>query len=73
MRTAIIAAALLFGLINTPKIRAQTPPAPDAALPSFEVVSIKPDRSGMISTKYSPNRYTATYKNAKFFIKIGYG
>ena len=40
---------------------------------SFEVVSIKPDRSGAISTQYSPNRFTATYKNAKFFIKMAYG
>ena len=73
MRTTIIAAALLLGLAGSAQIRAQTASAPDATLPSFEVVSIKPDRSGMISTKYSPNRYTVTYKNAKFFIKMAYG
>lgn len=55
------------------QLRAQAPPAPDAPLPSFEVVSIKLNRSGVISTRYAPNRYTATYKNAKFFIKIAYG
>lgn len=73
MRAASIAAALLLGLAGGAQFRAQTASAPDAPPPSFEVVSIKPDRSGMISTKYSPNRYTVTYKNAKFFIKMAYG
>ncbi len=70
---AAVAGPIVFGRVNAPQISAQTPAATDAPPPSFEVVSIKPDRSGMISSKYSPNRYTATYKNAKFFIKMAYG
>ena len=66
--TSLFAVALV--LLNAPPTRAQTPGAP---LPSFEVVSIKPNRSGVISTTYLPNRFLATTKTAKFFINMAYG
>ena len=69
---AAMAGPVVFGPLDATQIGAQSPPT-DVPLPSFDVVSIKKNRSGNISTNYSPNRYTATTKNAKFFIKIAYG
>jgi len=69
---AAIAGPVVCGLFVTTS-GAQSPTAAGAPAPSFEVVSIKPNHSGIISTQYSPNRYTATNKNARFFIRIAYG
>jgi bla regulator protein blaR1 len=41
-----VAAPIVFGLIDAPQSRAQSQPASGAPLPSFEVASIKPNKSG---------------------------
>ena len=43
---AAVAASLSFGLLNAPRVRAQSTQTTAASLPSFEVASIKPNRSG---------------------------
>jgi len=43
---AAVASALGFGLFQIPRTRAQSTPATNQPLPSFEVASIRPDRSG---------------------------
>jgi uncharacterized protein (TIGR03435 family) len=43
---SLITGPVVFGLMNGPQVRAQSTQTSDAPLPSFEVASIKPDRSG---------------------------
>jgi bla regulator protein blaR1 len=43
---AIVAGPIVFGLVNTLQIRAQSPLVTSVPLPSFEVASIKPSHSG---------------------------
>jgi uncharacterized protein (TIGR03435 family) len=75
MRTClrIFSFSMIFGLMNAPPIRAQSPSTADAPLPAFEVATIKPNKSGDISTNISPHRYYATDKNARFLINMAYG
>jgi uncharacterized protein (TIGR03435 family) len=42
----VIAGPVVFGVLNAPQVRAQSTTTTSALLPSFEVASIKPDRSG---------------------------
>lgn len=66
---SIVAGLLLFGLVGVPQNLAQLPSA------SFEVASIKPNRSGdlrmMISSE--PGRYTVTGVTTKLLIEHAYG
>ena len=66
---SIVAGLLLFGLVGAPQNLAQLPS------PSFEVASIKPNRSGdlrmMISSQ--PGRYAATGVTTKRLIDQAYG
>lgn len=76
--SAAILSAVALVLLNVIVITAQSPstpppPAADAPLPSFEVVTIKPNRSGVISSKFAPNQYQVTMKNAMFFVRLAYG
>jgi|HubBroStandDraft_1064217.scaffolds.fasta_scaffold08707_2 bla regulator protein BlaR1 len=43
---AAVAGAIVFGLMNTPQSRAQSPAAASTPAPAFEVVSIKPSHDG---------------------------
>ena len=45
---AAVAGPVVFGLVNAPQVRAQSTQTTSAPLPSFEVASIKPNRSGDI-------------------------
>ena len=58
---AVVAGPVVFGLVNAPQVRAQSPPTTDAPLPSFEIASIKPnhaeDPHGFIRSP-GPGRFT---------------
>jgi uncharacterized protein (TIGR03435 family) len=59
--------------VNTPHLRAQSPPAA-AAAPSFEVASIKPNRAGdnRIGIRFQPGRFTTTGSTVKQLIGLAY-
>lgn len=72
---AVVAGPVVFGLLNIPQIRAQstqTSAPPPAA--SFEVASIKPDRSGdmNISIMFRPGGFRATGIPVKQLITLAY-
>ncbi len=71
---AAVAGPVVFGLVNAPQIRAQSSQTPSAPLPSFEVASIKPNRSEAlwISTRFLPGRFTETGMTAKQLIALAY-
>jgi bla regulator protein blaR1 len=74
---AIVAALgpVAFGLLNTPRAGAQSQQLSTAMLPSFEVASIKPDRSES-GSRYirlnDPSRFSATNIPAKNLIQFAY-
>ena len=69
-----VAAFVAFGLVYAPQIRAQSRPTTDASLPSFEVASIKPNRSGDLRSKslFLPGRFTATGITMTSLISMAY-
>jgi uncharacterized protein (TIGR03435 family) len=87
---AAIGGFLLFGLPNIPQARAQSPQAAGAQAgetasaqstrttgtpsPSFEVASIKPNRSGdmFIRIMFQPGRFTANGVTTKHLITMAY-
>lgn len=72
--TAAVAGPLLFGLMSAPQVRAQSTQTTGAPLPSFEVASIKPNRSGDVRffISMAPGRFTATGMTTKFLITFAY-
>ncbi|MGO8731295.1 MAG: TIGR03435 family protein [Terriglobia bacterium] len=71
---AIVTGPAVFGLLNVMQIRAQSPPATVAPQPSFEVASVKRDRSGGpgIRIMLPTGRFTATNVTAKMLIEFAY-
>ncbi len=71
---AAIAIPVVFGLLNAPQIRAQSTQSAAAPLPSFEVASIKPNRSRdtLSGAERPPGRYTATNQSIKALIQFAY-
>ena len=71
---AAIAAPLAFGLLNGRSTRAQSAPSAAGPLPSFEVASIKPNRTSDLrrSFRISPGRFTTTGVTAKSLIAFAY-
>jgi uncharacterized protein (TIGR03435 family) len=74
---AALAGPLGFGFLSAPPSRAQTPTTPTAALPSFEVASIKPnkpDASGrvLVGIRFEPGRLTVTGATLKQLIALAY-
>jgi hypothetical protein len=71
---AFAAGLMVFGLVDAPQICAQSPQATGASLPSFEVASIKPDRSGdvrsMMQTR--PAGLSASGATTKKLIALAY-
>ena len=63
-----------MGFVIAPRIRAQSPPTTVAASPSFEVASIKPNRSGdmRMGIMFQPGRFKATGATVKRLISIAY-
>ena len=72
---AAVAGPVVFGLVNAPKIRAQSPPTTAAPSPSFEVASIKPNRSADLGRRVMSRhgRLNATGITVKFLISMAYG
>jgi uncharacterized protein (TIGR03435 family) len=71
---AAVAGPVMFGLVNAPQIHAQSPPTAGAPLPSFEVASIKPNRSRElnISIGFEPGRFIASGTTVKQLIGLAY-
>ncbi|HLY60996.1 MAG TPA: M56 and DUF3738 domain-containing protein [Terriglobia bacterium] len=71
---AAVAGPIIFGLLNSPQTRAQSAQATSAPLPSFEVASIKPNRTDdmRLGIMIRPGRFTADGANAKFLITFAY-
>jgi uncharacterized protein (TIGR03435 family) len=71
---ALIAGPVVLGLVNAPQIRAQSTPTTAAPLPSFEVASIKPSRSGddRFFIMMPPGRFTTTGATTKYLITFAY-
>jgi uncharacterized protein (TIGR03435 family) len=71
---AIVAGPVAFGLLNAPQIRAQSAQTTGAPSPSFEVASIKPNRSGElnISIGFQPGRFVTTGTTVKQLIALAY-
>jgi uncharacterized protein (TIGR03435 family) len=69
---ALAAGTVAFALVNSPGIRAQSPPAP---LPTFEVASIKPNRSEDLRrlALFQSGRYTMIGLTTKLLIERAYG
>jgi bla regulator protein blaR1 len=71
-----IAGPFVGGIVNAPQVLAQISPEPTGQAPSsFEVVSIKPNRSddGGVSFQMLPGRFTATGFTVEELITQGYG
>jgi uncharacterized protein (TIGR03435 family) len=71
---AAVAGPVVFGLLNIPQVRAQSPQKTGAPSPSFEVASIKPNRSGelRISIGFQPGRFIASGTTVKQLIALAY-
>lgn len=70
-----VAAPVMFGLVNAPQGRSQSPEMADAVLSSFEAASVKLNRSGDIRYSLSlqdPRRFTATNITTKMLIQFAY-
>ena len=72
--TAAVAAFVVFGLLDIPPACAQSPQTAGTPPPSFEVASIKPNRSGQmnISIMFQPGRFTASGIPIKQLITLAY-
>ncbi|HLW98616.1 MAG TPA: TIGR03435 family protein [Candidatus Acidoferrales bacterium] len=70
----VVAGAVVLGLLGAARAGAQATQAGSAALPSFEVVSIKPDRSddGRMMFQNTPGKFTMTNTTIKFVIEFAY-
>ena len=68
------AATVIIGFVDAPQIRAQSIPATDARLPSFEVASVKPNHSVVTRPVvwFRPGRLTVTGATLKLLIPIAY-
>jgi uncharacterized protein (TIGR03435 family) len=74
LRFASIAAAMMVGLLDAPRLRAQTPEK-DAAGPAFEVASVKPNKSrdGVSFIRFAPGgRLVATNMSLRALIRLAY-
>jgi bla regulator protein blaR1 len=74
---AAVAGPVAFGITDAPAVRAQSQSsaAGSAPLPSFEVASIKPNRSGSMNRFFrlaDPSRFTVTNIPAKDLIEFAY-
>ena len=74
MRIGIVAATMALGLIRPRLDRAQGAPTTGSPPPSFEVASIKPNRSGdmRFMIMFRPGRFTAKGTTLKGLVAIAY-
>lgn len=71
---AALGGPVVFGLLNIPQVRAQSPQTAGAPMPSFEVASIKPNHSATmnISIMFQQGRFVATGIPVKQLITMAY-
>jgi uncharacterized protein (TIGR03435 family) len=71
---AALAGPVVFGVMNAAETRAQATAATSAPLPSFEVASIKPNRSGVAHgvIVFRPGRFHGTATTVKQLIQYAY-
>jgi uncharacterized protein (TIGR03435 family) len=69
-----IAGPIVFGLMNAPQTRAQSPAPTTTPAPSFDVASIKPDHSGtgLFRIKLEPGRFVANNVTLRFLLQYAY-
>ncbi len=69
---ATLAAPLVVGLLYAPLLRSQSPPTNSQPVPSFEVASIRPNRSGSqrVGWDMQPSRFTAENTTVRALIQI---
>jgi uncharacterized protein (TIGR03435 family) len=74
MRFQIFSLPLVLGLVNAPHIDAQSTLMTTTPLPSFEVASIKPNRSEDLRkmVSFQSGRYTLTGLTTKLLITVAY-
>jgi bla regulator protein blaR1 len=73
--SAVVAVLLAFSLASARRVHAQSQATTNAALPSFEVASIKPDHSGAPNRFFrfaDPSRLTITNMPVKDLIEFAY-
>jgi len=73
---AAVAGPIVFGLMNAPQGRAQSPAATSAPRPTFEVVSIKPDHGDphRVMIRMAPGgRFSADNISVKMLLQEAYG
>ena len=73
-RFAVVGGFVISGLMSATQTRAQSPPTTAAPLPSFEVASVKVNRSGgrNIGIMLPPGRFTANNVTAKMLIEFAF-
>jgi bla regulator protein BlaR1 len=71
---AAVAGPVVFGLMNAPQSRAQSPAATSTPPPAFDVVSIKPNHggTGLFRINAEPGRFVADNATLKFLIQFAY-
>src|SRR5579862_4334856 len=71
----VIAGLAVLGFVKPPRIRGQSPSTTPAPPPSFDVASIKPNRSADPGRRimFLPGRLNATGITVKFLIAMAYG
>lgn len=71
---AMIVATLAFGLLSTPRVQAQSSQPAATATPSFEVASIKPNKTDdlRVMLRITPDGLSAMGVPAKFLIEFAY-
>jgi len=71
---AVAAVAGFIGPFSATQLRAQSPPTAGSPSPSFEVASIKPNRSGdmRIGVRFQPGRFMTTGATVKQLIALAY-
>ncbi len=70
----VVAGPIVVGLVNAPPSSAQSPPAAAAALPSFEVASIKPNKTGDRGGRLMipPGRFSTSNVPLELLIEFAY-
>jgi bla regulator protein blaR1 len=69
-----VAGPIVFGLMNAPQSRAQSPAATSTPVPSFDVASIKPNHEGggRFRIGVEPGRFVANNATLKFLLEEAY-
>ncbi|HLJ25595.1 MAG TPA: M56 and DUF3738 domain-containing protein [Candidatus Angelobacter sp.] len=74
MGAVAIAGPMVFGLLHAPQVQAQSPQTAGVSSPSFDVASIKPNKSDTAMDKilFTPSGFSAEHIAVHEFIRIAY-